>query len=1227
MLFSITGHATRALGIFVCALAIASCGGGNDRDPSVGTLDASGRVNAQTADGASVSYAPLDADTTPSERAPTVRVARDATGAQALPEGYAPLGAVYQYTPLGMGAAKIEIRVPFDPALAGGQAPQLLVSMPGEPWSEVADVRVEEGRVVAQVPQLMYAVVASNNTPSATPEAAKSTSDLKNTASSKSAPVPPRLSIAVASSTTPQLPAADTRGIINLTQATRLDLQLGYNLPTGCTGTPRVRAYGIYVPRTTGNSNQIKTVELANIAVNALTGNVTISQNLATSQNGAWTFAAAAYCTNPGQLLPRYAYLASGPVINVNVQATSAAPLITQAPQNASVTEGAQASFSVAATGTSLAYQWQRSNNGGTSYTNIASATAASVSLTATLADNASLWRVIVRNTSGATTSTAASLTVAQRAIAPAITSDPANQAVIEGETASFTSAASGTPAPSIQWQTRPAATTTQATWTDIPGANAATYTTSATTPSANGRQYRALFNNSAGSATTLPATLTVSARIIAPSITTQPIAQTVQAGQLGLFSITASGTSPLNYQWFKNGQALVAANATEVLIPANAADVGTSYQISVQVSNSAGTVTSAIVSMAVTTVVNTGTLVSPTQGAVVTAGAGTADQPAPTLNIPAGALASATVITFVAQSSAAVGLPSDIEPLGDVLTIGPASVVFNQPVVLSLPVPDNLPADKVIALVTLPAASSPSSSAKLSKQSPSVYVQAAINSSSLQRLAQSGKVRSGVTQMAAGAPVKVNCASTNNFSGSKFNTVIAGGVSVLAAAVPIAMCDNNTTAPAPTPPPGNIPSDTEQACTDNADFVNMNVPNVGADASLISRHVDCRSNTSGFSSNTVYVDLIDNNGSWRYATASEVNNRDPNYRSIALGTFDTIDVRTSVFGPSNSLSKKISIRMRIRNYTPDTSYPAGAPKPNSITVKPRLQCQTLGTSESNRCTFSQGDLKLALSSNAAQAGWGGNEAKEFTVNFNWVAPSNGPDVETYNVSWDISDFIATGSADRGTNSPYYFSLNNSNIKIRCDRGVAQANTQGCILPEAAPVYVLDSAPGSSVQEAAEHIREAQYGSLNSPGKFVLKANTRAVADSSVIGINALQRAKSTVVQNANRSASCTSASSLFNTRIPLNQSSSCAANLQTCSCDEYPFAATWNGGRFSPDKTSAKRINASHNGAAGGVNLSIKFFGRERVLDFTQYPDQVQPYDPSAESNRGGDDFWILIK
>jgi hypothetical protein len=200
-------------------------------------------------------------------------------------------------------------------------------------------------------------------------------------------------------------------------------------------------------------------------------------------------------------------------------------------------------------------------------------------------------------------------------------------------------------------------------------------------------------------------------------------------------------------------------------------------------------------------------------------------------------------------------------------------------------------------------------------------------------------------------------------------------------------------------------------------------------------------------------------------------------------------------------------------------------------------------------------------------------------------------------------------------------------LTVRCDSNEAKAKTEGCVLPKAAPVYVLVSAAGSLVEEAAVDVREAQNGPLNAPGKFLLAPGTRAVADNSVIANgNALQRAKSRKIGDFNRRASVSLDNSLYNTRLPLNQSVSCAAGLQDCEKDEYPFASTWNGGAFNRNRTSVKNINASHNRNAGSGNLTA-FYTRERVLDFTFYPDNVSPYDPNAERNRGGDDFWVYVR
>ncbi|TLZ35338.1 MAG: sugar dehydrogenase, partial [Gammaproteobacteria bacterium] len=78
----------------------------------------------------------------------------------------------------------------------------------------------------------------------------------------------------------------------------------------------------------------------------------------------------------------------------------------------------------------------------------------------------------------------------------------------------------------------------------------------------------------------------------VAPAITTQPASQMVVAGQTATFTVTATGTAPVSYQWQKNGTAMGGATADSYTTPATtASDDGD--QFTVVVSNAAGSVTS----------------------------------------------------------------------------------------------------------------------------------------------------------------------------------------------------------------------------------------------------------------------------------------------------------------------------------------------------------------------------------------------------------------------------------------------------------------------------------------------------------------------------------------------------------------------------------------------------------------------------------------------------------
>ena len=263
----------------------------------------------------------------------------------------------------------------------------------------------------------------------------------------------------------------------------------------------------------------------------------------------------------------------------LTVNAAAVAPSITTQPVNQTVTAGQTATFTVVAAGTApLSYQWQKNT------TVISGATAASYTTPATTSsDNGAQFVVVVSNSAGSVTSNAATLTVNAGAVAPSITTQPANQTVTVGQTATFTVVAAGTAPLSYQWQKN---------GTAISGATAASYTTPATISSDNAAQFVVVVSNSAGSVTSNAATLTVTAGAVAPSITTQPANQTVTAGQMATFTVVATGTAPLSYQWQKNSTPISGATSASYTTPATiSGDNGA--QFVVVVSNVAGNVTS----------------------------------------------------------------------------------------------------------------------------------------------------------------------------------------------------------------------------------------------------------------------------------------------------------------------------------------------------------------------------------------------------------------------------------------------------------------------------------------------------------------------------------------------------------------------------------------------------------------------------------------------------------
>jgi hypothetical protein len=86
---------------------------------------------------------------------------------------------------------------------------------------------------------------------------------------------------------------------------------------------------------------------------------------------------------------------------------------------------------------------------------------------------------------------------------------------------------------------------------------------------------------------------------VVPPSVTTQPVSQTVTAGQTAGFSVAATGTGPFSYQWFKNTTAISGATSSFYTTPATASsDSGALFHVIV--TNSVGSVTSASATLTV---------------------------------------------------------------------------------------------------------------------------------------------------------------------------------------------------------------------------------------------------------------------------------------------------------------------------------------------------------------------------------------------------------------------------------------------------------------------------------------------------------------------------------------------------------------------------------------------------------------------------------------------------
>ncbi len=185
----------------------------------------------------------------------------------------------------------------------------------------------------------------------------------------------------------------------------------------------------------------------------------------------------------------------------------------------------------------------------------------------------------------------------------PVITRQPVSTNGAETTTRSFSVVASSLTPLTYQWRFN---------GHPIPGAVSATLTLANLTPAHAGR-YAVLVSNPAGAVTSVEATLSLQS---APIITVEPEGRIVLAGSNVAFAVEAVGTSPLRYQWRKDGVVLNGQTNTTLSVP-NVLPVNEGAY-TVVITNIYGTTTSAVAQL----VINTPPVVTvPPQNRIVNAG------------------------------------------------------------------------------------------------------------------------------------------------------------------------------------------------------------------------------------------------------------------------------------------------------------------------------------------------------------------------------------------------------------------------------------------------------------------------------------------------------------------------------------------------------------------------------------------------------------------------------
>jgi hypothetical protein len=227
------------------------------------------------------------------------------------------------------------------------------------------------------------------------------------------------------------------------------------------------------------------------------------------------------------------------PTKSVSTTATISPPVITRQPVSPGACTNGTATLSVDAI-YDRSYQWNRNGaalNGATGPAYLIPVADASL--------DAGIYTVSVSNPAGNVTSNPATVTVGSY-----ISLNPSSLSVSATEAAAFSVTAIGKAPFTYQWYRIASGSSSGS---PIAGAESYFYVASNLSIANSGDEFYVVVTDSCGTAlTSTAATLSVNGSNAPPTIITQPIAQSIPVGGTATFSVVASGTPALSYQWYQ---------------------------------------------------------------------------------------------------------------------------------------------------------------------------------------------------------------------------------------------------------------------------------------------------------------------------------------------------------------------------------------------------------------------------------------------------------------------------------------------------------------------------------------------------------------------------------------------------------------------------------------------------------------------------------------------------